>query len=1099
LRGFEFRSIGPATMMGRIDDIAGAEKDPLLIYVGFATGGLWKSIDGGNHWKSQFDNMANESVGAIAIAPSDPNVVYVGTGESNNRQSSSIGDGVWGTSDGGKTWNHLGLEDTHAIGRIVVDPTDPNIVYVAAMGHLFGPNAERGLFKSVDGGKSWKKSKYIDADTGFTDVAIDPSNPKMLYTSSLQRRRTWWGYNGGGPGSGLWKTLDGGETWNRIEAPGWPRSKDGIYGRIALSVFRAKPSTIYAQVETGASGGTGAGTAADGGPARGGRGGFGTPTESAGETPAGTAAAPGAAGGGGGADAGGGGGGRGGRGGPPAPPDPNGSGVYRSDDGGMTWTLMSNQNQRPMYFSQIRVDPINDKKVFVGGNPAQMSLDGGKTWTGVNGSHTDYHAFWINPKDPRTVMVGHDGGLDISNDGGLTWDYHNDIAVGQFYQVSADMRRPYYVCGGLQDNNAWCGPSALRSTAGAVNTDWFTVGGGDGFYTRQDPTDWAIVYAESQDGNMSRHDMRNGTQKSIRPNVGGGRGAAGAAVGTAATPAASPASQAAPPAATPPAGVAPAEAGQTPATAAATGRGGAAGGGGGGGGRGGPPNVVNPPPNVETLRFYWNAPFEISPHNPAVVYMAGQYFFKSNNRGDTWWMNPTDLSRNINRWAPELAIMGVSGEKPMASKHDGYAASSVATQVRESPSKPGVIWVGTEDGNLQLSQDGGETFTNVAGNIAGAPKGYTHISRIEPSHFDPGTAYVAIDNHRNDDWKPYLFKTTDYGKKWVSVAANLPAKGNINALREDYDNPNLLFAGTEFGLYVTLDAGKEWKKFMTGLPSVRVDDILIHPRERDLIIGTHGRSIYIADDITPLEQLKLSANKDLTLFDPRPATLWKNDPQAQRRATNRQFQAKNPQGGTAIHVLAKSDMGAGKLEFLLNNQVASTMDVQIKAGMNRFQWPMRGPVTAGGGRGAAANAAAGAVAPAAASTDAPPGAATADAAGGRGGRRGGRGGAPVASVGQPASGQAGGAEVPPGAATGTAGVAGGGRGGRGGATGVPFVASGRGGFGGGGGGGGGGFGGFGGGAGALVEPGAYMVRLTVGGQALTSSVTVLEDIWMRPQ
>src|SRR5664279_1873763 len=273
LRGFEFRSIGPATMMGRIDDIAGADKDPLLIYVGFATGGLWKSIDGGNHWKSQFDNLANESVGAIGIAPSDPNVVYVGTGEANNRQSSSIGDGVWGTTDGGKTWNHLGLEDTQSIARIVVDPSNANVVYVAAMGHLFGPNTERGLFKSVDGGKTWKKSKYIDADTGFTDVAIDPVNPKILYAASYQRLRTWWGYNGGGPGSGLWKTVDGGDTWNRLAGPGWPKSKDGLYGRIAISIFRAKPSTVYVQVETGASGGTGGGTAADGGPARGGRGG----------------------------------------------------------------------------------------------------------------------------------------------------------------------------------------------------------------------------------------------------------------------------------------------------------------------------------------------------------------------------------------------------------------------------------------------------------------------------------------------------------------------------------------------------------------------------------------------------------------------------------------------------------------------------------------------------------------------------------------------------------------------------------------------------------------------------------------------------------
>jgi photosystem II stability/assembly factor-like uncharacterized protein len=1026
LRGFEFRSIGPATMMGRADDIAGAEKDPMTIYVGFATGGLWKSIDGGNHWKSQFDNMANESIGAIAIAPSDPNIVYVGTGEGNNRQSSSIGDGVWGTTDGGKTWEHLGLENTQSIARIVVDPVNPKIVYVAAMGHLFGPNRERGLYKSVDGGKTWKQAKYIDENTGFTDVAIDFSNPKTLYAASYQRQRTWWGYNGGGPGSALWKTTDGGDTWTKLEGPGWPKPKDGIYGRIAISIFRAKSSIVYAQVEAGASGGTGGGTTAEGGPARGGRGG------QAGESAAAEAAAPGgAAPPGGRGGQGGGGGGRGGA--PAAPPNPNGSGVFRSDDGGKTWTFMSNQDQRPMYFSQIRVDPANDQKLFVGGNPAQMSMDGGKTWTGLQGSHTDYHAFWINPKDPRIVVVGHDGGIDFSYDGGHTWDYHNDIAVGQFYQVSADMRRPYYVCGGLQDNNAWCGPSALRSTTGPVNTDWFTVAGGDGFYTRQDPTDWAIVYGESQDGNMSRHDLRAGTQKSIRPNAGqqqgGGRGPIEA-----------------PPPATTNAGTVPPAGPEGPAAGGEGRRGGGAGGGGGfGGGRGGPPNVVNAPPNPEQFRFSWNAPFEISPHNPAVIYMAGQYFFKSNNRGDSWWMNKTDLTKNINRWAPEMSIMGVAGDKPMAEKHDGYSTSSTATQVRESPSRPGIIWVGTEDGNLQLSQDGGETFTNVYNNIGGGPKGYTHISRIEPSHFDPGTAYVAVDNHRSDDWKPYLFKTTDFGKTWTSVAGNLPAHGPVNALREDYDNPNLLFVGTEFGLYVSVNGGREWKKFMTGLPSVRVDDILIHPRDRDLIVGTHGRSIFVADDITPLEQLKAPGSSDVKLFDPRPAIQWKNDAQAQRHATNRDFKGANPQGGTAIHVWANSDMGQAKLEFLQGTQVVSTMEIEIKAGMNRFQWNMRGPAPAADGAG-------------------------------RGGRRG--GGGDAAAAGAPGQEQAGG------------------RGGRGGFNqGVPFVAAG----GRGGGGGGGGFGGFGAVQGPLLEPGTYMVRLTVGSQVLTSSVNVLEDIWMRPQ
>jgi photosystem II stability/assembly factor-like uncharacterized protein len=379
LRGFEFRAIGPATMMGRVDDIAASEKDPMQLWVGFASGGLWKSIDGGNHWKPMMDDHANNSIGAVAVAPSDPNIVYVGMGEANNRQSSTIGDGVWGTTDGGANWTHLGLADTQSIARIVVDQTNPNIVYVAAMGHLFGPNPDRGLYKSTDGGRNWKKAKYIDANTGFTDVAIDPSNPKILYAASYQRQRTWWGYNGGGPGSALWKTVDGGDNWTKLEGPGWPRPKDGLYGRIAVSVFRAKPSIVYAQVEVGASGGTGGGTTAEGGPARGGRGAVASESAAA-ETPApgGPAAVAGNA-----AAGAPGGGGRGGAA-APAPPDPNKSGVFRSEDGGRTWTFMSNQNNRPMYFSQIRVDPVNDQKIFVGGNPGQLSMDGGRPGRGFS-------------------------------------------------------------------------------------------------------------------------------------------------------------------------------------------------------------------------------------------------------------------------------------------------------------------------------------------------------------------------------------------------------------------------------------------------------------------------------------------------------------------------------------------------------------------------------------------------------------------------------------------------------------------------------------------------------------------------------------------
>ncbi len=727
---------------------------------------------------------------------------------------------------------------------------------------------------------------------------------------------------------------------------------------------------------------------------------------------------------------------------------------------------MSNQNQRPTYFSQIRVDPMNDKKLFVGGTPAQMSLDGGKTWRGLTGSHTDYHAFWINPKDPRIVAVGHDGGLDISNDGGFSWDYHNDIAVGQFYQVSADSRHPYYVCGGLQDNNAWCGPSALRSTTGAANTDWYTVAGGDGFYTRQDPSDWSIIYAESQDGNMSRHELRTATQKLIRPTVATPPATPGpAAIGNENPTPANPETR------NPTAGSAPAEAAQAGApphagaqqggkeAAREPGRGqrGAAAAEapaenaetGGFFGRG-TPNVANAPEKVDPFRFYWNAPFEISSHNPAVLYMAAQFFFKSTDRGDSWTMNTMDLTKHLNRWSPEMAIMGRPGNEPMVAKHDGYSSSSLATQVRESPSKPGVIWIGTDDGNLHISQDGGETFTNVYANIPNAPKGYVQISRIEPSHFDPATAYVALDAHRLDDWAPYLYKTTDYGKTWTNVTCNLPPKGNINALREDLVNPDLLFVGTEFGLFVSLDGAKSWKPFMNNMPSVRVDDILIHPREHDLIVATHGRSIWIMDDIGPLEHLQQTEGKNVTLFEPRPAVLWKNDIQAQRHVATQDFIGRNPSGGTAISILANSDQGKTKVEFLQANKVVSTMDVEIKAGLNRFQWNMRGPV--------------------------PPGAANRQRGGAGGGE--GRNGPPPEMVPDDPN-------TPPMTQEQMAAA----RAAR--AAEVPFVAAG--GFGGGGGG-----GGFGGGTpqGPLLAPGVYMIRVTVGGQTLKSSVDLLEDVWL---
>ena len=401
---------------------------------------------------------------------------------------------MYKSTDAGKTFVNIGLKDTQSIARVVVHPTNPNIVYVAAIGHLFGPNKERGLYKTIDGGKTWTNTKFIDEDTGFTDVVMDPSKPDTLYAASYQRRRTAHGFNGGGPGSGLWKTTDGGKTWQKIAGSGFP---EGLIGRIGLDLCRTRPNVVYAQIEVGASGGTGAGVGADGKPTTPGAGRAGQAGAAGGAQAGGRAAQAGA---------------------PPPPPDPKRSGVWRSDDAGKTWRVVSNTNDRPMYYSQIRVAPSNPDIVFLGGAPAFKSVDGGKTFRTVpNLAHSDHHAIWINPKNANHVMYGNDGGLDVSYDQGETWDFVNTMAVGQFYAISADMRKPYYVCGGLQDNGSWCGPSAKRNSVGILNSDWFSVGGGDGFYTQQDPTDWTIVYAESQDGTVNRLDLRKGTTTSIRP------------------------------------------------------------------------------------------------------------------------------------------------------------------------------------------------------------------------------------------------------------------------------------------------------------------------------------------------------------------------------------------------------------------------------------------------------------------------------------------------------------------------------------------------------------------------------------------------------
>ncbi|HJT68103.1 MAG TPA: hypothetical protein VJ749_16730 [Pyrinomonadaceae bacterium] len=929
LKPFVFRSIGPASMGGRVDDIAAVEQNPYIIYVGFATNGVWKSTNNGTTWQPIFDTYGTGSIGDVAIAPSDPNIVWVGTGEANNRQSSSFGNGIYKSVDAGKTFTKMGLQDSQTIARIVIDPRDPNTVYVAVLGHLFGPNKERGVYKTTDGGRTWTNVKFIDEDTGFTDLVIDPSDNKTLYAASYQRRRTSFGFNGGGPGSGIWKTIDAGKTWKKLEGSGLP---DGLLGRIGLDVSRSNPNVIYAQMEVGASTGTGGEEPVAGGAAP-------SPSPSASPSPS-PAASP-----------------------TPTPLDPKKPGVWRSDDKGRTWRIVSNENNRPMYYSQIRVDPKNPEIVYVGGLNFSKSIDGGKTFKSLQPgiAHSDHHAIWINPNNSDQLMIGNDGGLDVSYDQGATWEFVNNIPAAQFYAVAADMRKPYYVYGGLQDNGSWGGPSQTRSQQnGVTNADWYRTGGGDGFYAQIDPTDYNTVYSESQGGAMNRLDLRTGRSVSIRPRGvprrGGRGGGGGAAPSASPSPGASPSAS---PDSLPEASPTPTPDTQAQLAAFAA----AQGFGGFGGGANLASNVVPTPPANEVYRFYWNTPIVLSPHNPRLLYVGGNRLFKSLDRGDTWTAT-VDLTKQIDR--NKLPIMGVPGNQPMASKHDGYTGYGYIVTIGESPKLPGVLWVGTDDGNVQVSRDGGTTWTNVAKNVPGIGETY-HISRVEPSHFDAGTCYLAVDGHRLDDLKPYVFVTRDYGATWAPIVNNLPQWGTVNVVREDPKNKDLLYVGTENGLFISLSGGREWKPFNSGLPIIRIDDILVHPRDNDLIIGTHGRGIYILDDITPLQELssRKVLDSEVTLFDVRPGTMWMNDPRLNRYwGGSKLFRGANPAPGTAINYYLKSapsgDVKIAILDYTgkVVRNITGTKDV----GLNRVQWNLRGdppprpPGGGGGGGGGGFNA-----------------------------------------------------------------------------------------------------------------------------------------------
>jgi len=795
LKNLKFREIGPANMGGRIDDFAVVESNTNIVYAATASGGLWKTVNSGISWKPIFDDQPVSTIGDVTVSQSEPDVVWVGTGEANNRQSASWGNGVYKSGDGGKTWINMGLKDTHHIPRIVIHPANANVVYVAAQGHLWGANEERGVFKTTDGGRTWTKVLYINPDTGVTDLVMDPMNPDTLYAAAYQRRRSVFGMNGGGPGSGIYRTTDGGVTWKKL-TNGLPKTD---MGRIGLDVYRKNPNVVYALVES------------------------------------------------------------------------EDSGIYRSDDKGENFTRMSNTNPRPMYFSQVRIDPNNDQRIWVAGVNMAYSEDGGKTFVTnrVTRIHVDFHAIWIDPSNSDNMIAGCDGGIHFSRDAGRSWDAREQIAIGQFYEIAYDMAKPYKVCGGLQDNSSWCGPSATTNQRGITNEDWYTVQGGDGFYAQIDPEEPWIVYAESQDGNLARRDLRTHEARGIRPREDDDK--------------------------------------------------------------------------MARFRFQWNSPVLISKHDRKTLYYGGNFVFKSTDQGDNWTRISPDLTNGTDR--KTLSIMGKKVEdRLMLSRNDGVASFPTISTLSESPLRAGILWTGTDDGNVQVSRDG-ETWKNVTAKIAGVPKG-TYVSRVLSSAYDPGTAYVAFDGHRGDDFNIYLFKTTDYGESWKSITNGIPKNlGTLHVVREHPRNRDLLFAGGEFGLYVSFDRGENWQELKNNLPRVPIDDIAIHPRDNDLILATHGRSVWILDSISALEQLNSkSADAALNAFDVRPAVMW-------RMARKRDFDGHdvfvgaNPPNGAIIDfwVKSKPDIKDVKISVLdgAGKFVASVKPASIDAGVNRVIWNLR--------------------------------------------------------------------------------------------------------------------------------------------------------------
>jgi photosystem II stability/assembly factor-like uncharacterized protein len=719
------RNIGPGGMSGRVTAIDVQLSDPDVMYVGTASGGLWKSSSGGIKWEPIFDHEATASIGAVEIQQSNPSVIWVGTGEGNPRNSLNGGYGVYKSLDGGKTWNLMGLEETRHIHRIIVDPTDPDVVYVGAIGSPWGEHAERGVFKTTDGGKTWNKILFANNRTGVADMVMDPTNPNKLFVAMWEHKRDPWFFKSGGEGSGLHMTHDGGETWTKISSDnGFP---EGDLGRIGVAIAPGKPNVVYALVES------------------------------------------------------------------------KKNALYKSTDGGFTWRMINDNNDignRPFYYSEIYVDPQNENRVYSIFTYVNVSEDGGKSFSQLmnayganNGVHPDHHAWWIHPDDGSFMIDGNDGGMNMTRDGGKTWRFIGNIPVAQFYHIAVDNEYPYNVYGGLQDNGSWRGPAYVWRDQGIRNSYWQEISFGDGFDVVPDPVDSRYGWSMSQQGYVSRYDWQTGNNYGVRP--------------------------------------------------------------------------THPDPDVE-LRFNWNSAINIDPFDNNTIYFGSQFVHKSTDKGETWTVISPDLTTND----PEKQKQSESGGLTMdATGAENHCSILV---IEPSPIEKNMFWVGSDDGRVHYTTDGGDNWTEVTKNIKGLPKG-SWIAQIKASNKNKGEALLIANDYRRYNYTPYAYRTTNYGKSWERIVDEEDVQSYTLAIVEDLEEANLMFLGTDDGLYISLDAGNEWTKWTQGFPTTSVKDLVIHPREHDLVIGTFGRAAWVLDDIRPLRAMaadKSIMDDPIKLFEP---------------------------------------------------------------------------------------------------------------------------------------------------------------------------------------------------------------------------------------